>query len=258
MKFSSIFLCLFFIFFSLSLSPSLYGKGDFISSPDDLNEYIHDCKIVIIASMGRSASTMLTETIRHYAKEYTVLKTHLAPDSRHCGKTMFVFSNPDQAAESALYRMMYRSPSNGFTHVKHLFSADRKWFAKIGNNAKNQTDKDNLLAYDGLGYEKHLTYWLFKKVKKCSPDKATILAVKYENLWDEETVEAINKFLRIPEFRLPPRIERGCSSYEIPSKMRRFIALYNQGTAEQPIYRAYDKARRLWQEAKPFEFFIHK
>ena len=54
---------------------------------------------------------MLTEQFSRFYQAHEVFKTHLLPpDKRFLGKIVFIFSNPDQAAESALY-LGYDVPS---------------------------------------------------------------------------------------------------------------------------------------------------
>lgn len=182
------------------------------------------------------------------------MKTHLLPpDQRFKGKILFIFSNPDKAAESALHRITH-SPSNGRTHFSNVESADQKWFDEIDRNGNHQTLEKNLLAYDALGCFRQLKDWLHKKVQPCDLQEAQILAIKYEHLWDAETILAIQEFLQLPAFDLPPKRERGRDSDELSAQEKSFKKRYNLGTEDEPIYRAYDKARKLWEKAAPFQF----
>lgn len=243
----------FFIYFSSLIFSLLYGEEDFVSNIGQLEPYYGNEQVVLIASPGRSGSTMLTDVIKKYA-EYTVLKTHLLPpDSQYIGKILFIFSDPDKAAESVLHRVLI-SPSNGATHFSHVETADQKWFNQIGRNGHNQTEKHNLLAYDAMGCAKQLREWLHKSVTPCHLDEAQILAIKFEDLWDPETVQMIKEFLKLKAFKLPSKRERGCDYEELSSKEIAFKSLYNKGTNEEPKYRAYDRARKLWREAPSFQF----
>jgi hypothetical protein len=231
-----------------------HSHAVFIAKRNDLRKYCRRSDIVMIASTGRSGSTMLTKQIQKYLPPHKVLKTHLLPPNRNCfrGKILFIFSNPDQAAESALYKTLHQKHF-GEEHFIHVETADRKWLKEIGG-PYNQTDQDNLLSYDALGTYEHLKAWLHTRTRPTSPEKAQILAIKYEHLWDEETVQAIRKFLKIPHFHLPHREERGHSNGELFSQELAFKKIYNLGTETHPRYGAYDDARILWEKAPPFQY----
>lgn len=241
-----------FIFLSLFVLLTLSAEEGFISTHDQLQLYSGLSNTVMIASPGRSASTMLTEVMKKYATHYRVLKTHLLPPSpSYTGKILFIFSNPDKAAESALHRVLI-SPSHGRTHFSHVETADQNWFKKIGRNASHQTEEYNLLAYDALGYAKQLEMWLDSRVRPCPIGDAQILAIKFEHLWDAKTIKAIKKFLKLQAFELPPKIERGCNFDELLPQEIIYRSIYNEGTDDEPRYLAYDKARSLWENAPPY------
>lgn len=236
--------------------PPIFHKEEegFIAKRVQLKPYYGHKNVVMIASPGRSGSTLLTDITRKYATKYEVLKTHLLPpDTRYKGKILFIFSNPDKAAESALH-MVLRSRSHGVTHFSHVETADHSWFSKIGRNANNQTETHNLLAYDALGCAKQLEGWLHKNCQPCDQREAQVLAIKFENLWDPETIQAIKRFLRLKSFQLPPKRERGCDEEELLPEEMTFRSIYNVGTPDKPIYRAYDRARELWEHAPPFQY----
>ncbi|MFI5342918.1 MAG: hypothetical protein ACHQUC_01730 [Chlamydiales bacterium] len=234
--------------------PSHKQDKDFIPKREQLKHYYGDKNILLIASPGRSGSTLLTDVAKKYASRYKVLKTHLLPpDTRYKGKILFIFSNPDKAAESACH-LLIGSRSGGATHFYNVQTADQDWFTKIGRDGKNQNETYNLLAYDALGYEKQLEEWLHVKAQSCDLQEAQILAIKYENLWDEETVQTIKKFLKIKSFNLPTKIIRGRAEEELFPQEMMFRQLYNVGTIEDPLYQAYDRARELWEQAPPFQF----
>lgn len=224
----------------------------FIKTRESLKNYCGKSDIVILASTGRSGSTMLTKELQKYIHADKVLKTHLLPpdSSSFKGKIVFIFSNPDQSAESALYMMLhkYRFGERHFTHVE---TADRSWLMRIGGPYR-QNEQHNLLSYDALGVYEHLKVWLFTKTKPATPKKAHILAIKYEHLWEESTVEAIRNFLKIPHFSLPPQLPRGHK--DLNTREKKFRKLYNLGTKEDPRYAAYDDARCLWENAPPFQY----
>jgi len=223
----------------------------FIAQRKDLPHYYGKSDYVLIASTGRSGSTMLTEQMLKFMPKKKVLKTHLLLPSRDFkGKILFIFSNPDQAAESALFMTLHKR-GFGSHHFVYVETADRTWYQHIGGSSK-QNLKHNLLSYDALGTAEHLQAWLHDQVKASSPDRAQILAIKYENLWDVETMQAIRNFLNLPDFELPAKRSRGHQN--LHANEIAFRQAYNLGTEEDPIYTAYDEARVLWEQAPPFQF----
>ena len=113
---------------------------------------------------------------------------------------------------------------------------------------------NNLLSYDALGCAEHLRQWLHMR-QPCRPEEAQILAIKYEHLWEQDTINAIKSFLQINTFELPPRKKRGRPVSELNSLETTIKQKYNLGTEDIPIYRAYDEARAIWEKALPFEYF---
>jgi hypothetical protein len=238
--------CIFFPFNSFAI---------FIVKRDNLKNYSCRLDVVLIASTGRSGSTMFTENLKKYIPPNSVLKTHLLPpDRKFKGKIIFIFSNPDQAAESALY-MTLHNEQFGERHFAYVETADREWLNRIGG-ARNQTEQDNLLSYDALGIHEHLKIWLYTQTKPTTLNNAQILAIKYENLWDDNTIEAIRKFLNIYHFKLPPKKTRGRHKKNdtfLPKEIT-FKKMYNLGTSTDPHYAAYAAAKVMWEEAPPFQF----
>lgn len=230
-------------------------EDEFIENKKQLKPYYAPKKpIVMIASPGRSGSTLLTDVVKQYATHYTVLKTHLLPPNRKFkGKILFIFSNPDKAAESVLHRLLL-SKTGGNTHFVHVESADQKWFDQIGRDARHQTEEHNLLAYDALGCNIQLEEWLHNRVQPCRESEAQILAIKYEHLWDHETVQAIKEFLDLQTFQLPPKEERGCTDNDLRHQEVLFKKIYNLGTERDPRYQAYDDARELWKQAAALQY----
>jgi hypothetical protein len=232
---------------------SLSDASIFIAKRENLQKYYGRQDIVMIASAGRSGSTMLTKQVEEYLSPHNVLKTHLlTPDRRFKGKIIFIFSNPDQAAESALFRILHGNRF-GDEHFSHVETADRAWLKRIGGPF-NQTEQDNLLSYDALGTYEHLKEWLYHRTEPASLEHAQIMAVKYENLWDQATIRAMRKFLNISHFELPPKEERGHKAEELLPQEIAFRKIYNVGTPDNPRYAAYDEARVLWEQAPPFQF----
>lgn len=229
------------------------SDATFIAKRESLKRYENRSDVVVIASTGRSGSTMLTSQINKYAPKHRVLKTHLLPpDQSFKGKVIFIFSNPDQAAESALY-MTFHYKGFEERHFKHVETADRGWLKKIGGPGC-QTKQHNLLSYDALRTYEHLNVWLHTQTKPSDFKNGQILAVKYENLWDESVVQAIRDFLDIPLFKLPPQSARGHKESKLYSIEIAMKKMYNLGTATKPRYAAYDDARLLWEQAPPFQF----
>lgn len=236
----------------ISLFMHSFSYATFIASRDQF----HKCsyrQCILVASTGRSGSTMLTSRLMKFISPKFVFKTHLLPpDADFKGKIIFIFSNPDFAAESALY-MIFHNNSFPKTHFNHVETADRNWVTQLGGTT-HQTEKDNLLSYDALGNYEHLKVWLGERTESCKLVNAQIFAVKYEHLWDPSTLQALRRFLNISYFSLPPKRERGKDEAKLLPLEKRMRELYNLGTKNNPRYAAYDDARLLWKEAPPFQF----
>ena len=112
----------------------------------------------------------------------------------------------------------------------------------------------NLLAYDALGCTRQLKKWLFS-LPPGNTTNGQILAIKYEDLWDPETIQAIRRFLNLKKLQLPLRKDRGYDLESIGDLERAFRIAYNQGTPDDPKYAAYDEARALWEKAPPLQYF---
>jgi hypothetical protein len=225
----------------------------FMGNPDKhLKPFYNRSDVIMITSPGRSGSSLLFSVLDSYAPSYDILKTHMfPPNPQFKGKILFVFCNPDKAAESALHKTL-ESNSWGSDHFHHVQSSNKKWLKKITTTSR-QTVQYNLLAQDALGSTKQLIAWL-KETIPSTPDQAQILAIKYENLWDIETINAIQEFLRLDHFEIPPHKERGYTLQELHPKERLFRQIYNIGTPESPIYSAYNDARSLWESAPPLQY----
>lgn len=227
--------------------------SNFFATVHQWDNYYNDADALTVASTGRSGSTMLTYCVATTFCGFKILKTHLLPpDTRYKGKILFIFSNPDLSAESAL-RFCLIDRDFARSHFTNVETSDLEWLKSIGGASK-QTLEDNLLAQDALGIERHLQEWLYFSTRPATLDDAQVLAIKYENLWDEETVEAIKSFLECDTFSLPPHRERGYSESKICFKELLFRLAYNLGTPENPIYAAYDGARAVWESAPPFQY----
>lgn len=223
----------------------------FIDSQSSLKKYENRQDVVMVASTGRSGSTLLSDVMGNSCRGRMVLKTHLLPPL-NCfqGKIIFIFSNPDLLAESAFHHTLH-SKHFGAAHFCHMETADRNWLHKMKDSTK-QSVEYNLLAYDALGIYEHLEKWLNVCTTPCSASDAQILAIKYENLWDPATQEAICYFLSLPSLQMPSKVPRG--TFPLSKMEDNIRKAYNLGTDSNPRYAAYEQARVIWEEAPPFQF----
>lgn len=228
--------------------------GNFISSDTNWECCLDDQNSIVVASPGRSGSTLLCSYLYYNTLNKTILKTHRLVPKNYQGKTLFVFSNPDVSAESALH-MFFKYEEDGWAglHFMHLFSSDMQWLANLGS-VRNQIISNNLLSYDALGIGQHLLVWLHEYYQPSTAEEANILVLKYENLWDPETIQAIRDFTGLQDFNMPEYKPRGYSTEDLDPLEISFREALNQGTPEQPIYKAYDFARALWNQEPPFRY----
>ncbi|MEC7838636.1 MAG: hypothetical protein VX777_01200 [Chlamydiota bacterium] len=234
------------------LTNNLYSHT-FVKTQTELETYFNQTNSVMIASIGRSGSTLLSNALEQSLINCRVLKSHLLPPKNSFkGKIIFIYSNPDISAESA-FHVSLNSSQWGYRHFSNVESSDIQWLSAIKKTSQ-QDLYNNLLCYDALGYNKQLTYWLYEKVEPCAIENAQILAVKFENLWDEETIAAVESFLFVDELSLPPKKERGYKVEDLSEKEASIRNYYNQGTANNSKYEAYDEARELWKIAPPYQF----
>ncbi len=242
-----------FLFLLLVLPISLFSEFlTFLDDEKKLEPFYEYDNILLIASTGRSGSTLLNDSLCKYARNYHIVKTHiLPPNKKYQGKIIFIFSNPDKAAESTLH-LSIQNEWWGTHHFYHVKSSDHNWLLKIESTTK-QTLEDNLLAYDALGCRTHLVEWLYLTTPSAQ-ENAQILAIKYENLWDSQTIDAIKTFLKIDDFALPVQNTRGCKLEELDAREILFRQTYNLGTEEDPIYQAYDLAREIWKKAPAVQY----
>lgn len=230
-----------------------FGCGSFIETRDEYDKVFRDPHVIVVASTGCSGSSLLFMTLENFALGKRILKTHcLPPRSTFRGKIFFIFSNPDRTAESALHRSL-RSRQFGIEHFRYMETADKDWLLRI-KETPNQTISDNILAYDVFGCALHLTSWLYRDTQPCSIENAQVMAIKYEHLWDKETISAMKNFLKVELLQFPLRRNRGHRGKSL-SDIERLIRLqYNVGTETEPRYVAYDEARALWKAAPPYQF----
>lgn len=239
-----------FILFFLSMSSCAYSFI-FVRTPEEFLNIPNTENSILIASIGRSGSTLLTEVIeKSVLSERTVFKTHsLSPSKKfYQGKILFIFSDPNQSIESVLHRMLI-DPQFSKDHFRHVTTADQEWFVQFG---LQQTAEHNVLSYDALGYFEHLHQWLLLETNT-SPQEARTLAIKYENLWDQETQEAICSFLQIDHLDIPPQETRG--KFFLLDQQKEFRAAHNIGSTKAPIYPAYAPATRIWRDSPPLSYF---
>lgn len=225
----------------------------FIKTRIQLDDISNNPNAVIIASTGRSASTMLVKTIANFSTNQNIYKMHCLPPQNHFkGKILFIFSNPDLAAESAFHRML-ENTGFGNDHFMNLETSDHAWLIQLGG-IQNQTLTNNLLGYDALGCATHLSKWLHDRTIPSDVNHAQILAIKYENLWDKNTIQAIKQFLSLPELKFPSKRDRGYKKKVLTSMELAAREMYNVGSSKKPRYVAYDIARAIWDAAPPFQF----
>ena len=229
-------------------------EGPFIKKRIELNKYTDRADVVMVASIGRSGSSVLYHTLLACADGYTVLKTHiLPPDPTFKGKIIFIFSKPDTSIESALYQSL---TDRGFIidHFNNMELSDRGWLAQV-HGGDEQTISNNLLCYDALGYGRQMNQWLvLKTVKADHPVDAQIMAIKYEDLWDPATIQGVMDFLGVESLPLPLQKDRRYKDRADHPAQRMFIERHNRGTDSDPIYQAYDEPRKLWAQAPAFQF----
>lgn len=230
------------------------GRGYFIVTPAHYDEICEDPDVIVVASTGRSGSTLLFMTLANFVKGKRMLKTHcLPPKASFRGKILFIFSNPDLAAESALYQSL-RHRQFGDEHFINLETADQDWLLAINNCTLHQTLEHNLLGYDAFGCAKHLESWLHLDTLPSPLQEAQVMAIKYENLWEPATMQAIKDFLCLDALQFPLKRKRG-RKFQALSEIEKLMKLkYNRGTEEIPQYTAYDDARTLWKIAPPYQF----
>jgi len=241
-----IFLSIFLPYLNLQASSDINGK--FLAKRKQLEKCAEYENCILVASTGLSGSTLLTESLKISAPKRPVCKTHLFPPISFLGKIIFIYSNPDRVAEAALNRSL-RSPAFGADHFRHMEDSDLLWLNKVGST-DNQTESDNMLAYDALRITLHLKKWLID-LKRCPAKVANVMAVKYEHLWDKEVIEEMKKFLGISRILLPTKKMRGHSLHTLNEKERQMRLRYNLGTEKYPRYVAYDEARTIWMTAPP-------
>lgn len=235
-----------------------------IKKHKELASYEKREDVIMITSTGRSGSTMMDALTQKFCTGKTVLKSHLlTPKNGWKGKILFLFSSPDKVAES-VFHISLNDKYFMHLHFQNMETTDPEWLPMLAQLAKenygkivmnfNQTIEHNLLSYDALGVEKQLIDWLEASTVSAPMEESCILAIKYENLWDEETVEALRQFLGVEKFELPKKKQRGYQGKIVCTNEKFIRATYNLGTEQQPIYAAYDGARAIWEAAPAYQF----
>lgn len=244
---------IFFILFAINLNSEefIITHVEFIKTRERLAKYSEEENVLIIASPGRSGSTLLSSITYYQVKKFRTLKTHLLPPQKNFkGKIIFIFSNPNKATESVFHQMIVKE-NFAEPHFFNLETSDKTWLKRVGP-IKKQNYMTTLFAYDALGIYEQLKQWLYDRTMPCDCCEAQVMAIKYENLWDEEVVSAISEFLMTPKLVLPTKKHRGgWETTELEKQSKQF---YNLGSDEDPLYEAYAKAHELWSVAPAFQF----
>jgi len=228
------------------------GQVAFVQKRESLKKIANRSQIVLVASSGRSGSTMLSNQLTNYIPFENIYKTHLLPPNKKFkGKILFIYSNPDKAAESALYLSLHNK-SFARMHFLNVETSDKAWLEKIGGSCQYQTLEENMLTHDAFGTYEQLNAWLHTQTVPANPGEGNILAIKFENIWDKEVLREIRNFLDLPNFKLPKQRQRGKSDSSLFSNEKKFRKHHNLGTRDKPRYAAYDDARILWEQAPSF------
>jgi hypothetical protein len=240
------------VFFSFFL-PILHSKEiAFLKTRKDIENWMNSSNSIVIASSGRSGSTLLFDLFASRKFKKNVIKTHLLPPiSLSKAKTIFIFSNPDQCAESSMYKMM-ESSWFFFWHVRHCENSIQEWHLELQDSKFTSLD-NHPLAKDGLAVAEQIQKWVFS-FPELEIKEANLMCVKYENLWEPATILAIEKFLKIRKLPLPAFKQRGYSDDQLSDFQKQAREIYNYGTKKNPKYHAYDEARELWEKAPAYKF----
>ena len=116
--------------FGLLLPLQVYSSW-FLRNQEEFLEYKDNPNIVVIASPGRSGSTMLTQSIVNCSSSYRVLKTHcLPPQKDFKGKILFIYSDPNKAVES-VFSYSLRDGNFGKEHFINMEGSDLKIVLEI-------------------------------------------------------------------------------------------------------------------------------
>jgi len=197
----------------------------------------NDRPCTLVASNGRSASTMLTNAIadslllshrfpsrtlvrrfarkptRHHLAPGTVVKTHadFAPefDSASC-KSVYIFGDPRDSVASVHHALSTRGEAWVRRHLRNLDSGDK---------VADLLNRDALRQYENM--------------KSWTQGDNGALKIRYESLW--ENVEEIRDYLCMPDLELPKRVARQ-SKYEA-------LPIDTQGMIES----SYNDAIRLYE-----------
>jgi hypothetical protein len=242
-------------FFSVFYFAKLFPYFDFISNRDKIKNFDFYSSDIICASSGRSGSTMLTSFLELSFPESRVFKTHLLPLDSFPGKIIFIYSNPHKAAESVLHQFSL-SKDFSFFHIRHMESSKIEWHLGLDDDSNNKVVQ-NILAADFIGYGEQIKEWVYN-LEIADFSNATVMCIKYENLWDKNTLINLANFLGVDSVTLPEQKKRGAFFKDLSIQEVELINKYNIGTKNDPRYKAYDFAFDLWEAAPPFSFHILK
>jgi hypothetical protein len=245
----------FIIYFLIIYSVNLQAFSEFLSEREQLKDLNCLDSDLICASSGRSGSTMFTKFLVSKFPTSRVFKMHLLPPEKFSGKIIFLYSNPHKAAESALHQF-YLDKNFSYLHVRHMESSLKEWHLELDDESNDKL-LENILKLDLIGYGEQIKQWVYE-LENSDVTNAKVMAIKYENLWDEETLVNLANFLGIESVNLPEWKQRGDFHHELSFKERSLINTYNLGTTDHPKYQAYDFAYNLWESAPPFSFHTLK
>lgn len=173
---------------------------------------------IVVASTGRSGSTILHEAIRNgmvraccprirnpfllrklnkLAGGFTPRIANVHSDPTPVQKTHDQFD--PRYAYDAKYVFVYGDPLESALSVKRMYeSAGQGWFENHIRNLNSEGHIEELFTRDILNYERQLNSWQ-------QGDVGRVLLLRYEQLWDR--VDSISAFVGFPVM-LPMHRER--------------------------------------------------
>ncbi len=230
--------------FTIGPIPLESGERGFVSSYKEYESICNDTNVIVVGSVGHSGSTMLYEAVVESCEDRPVIKTHCLPPpkDRFQGKIIYIYSDPHKSIES----LIHKATGTLKAHMRNMQTGDKELSDELSQgfyDDKEMILKQRLLQQDLYGYFVHLDCWL-RRLPICDPEQANVLAIKYENLWEEESIKAIRFFLQDDSFQLPFYRPRG--DYELTAVEINARNAMNLGSKEHPRYKAYDDAWNIW------------